>query len=438
MKRILFLSLVVLAVGLRLVLGIYATRNVSRFTAIDTIGYSVLTRHLVQEGRYTNPDDPYTELFRPPGYPLFLLPSYLINGESLDLVPLMQTLLALLAAWLIYRSGKDIGQVRAGEVGALLYLINPNAIYWSLVLLSESLAGFFTILVVWLLVQFWRTGQLKWGFLAGLALGLGALTRPILNPLWIGWGGLMVLLIWYRAAPLSRRIYLSGILAFVLGSLVVVTPWQLRNYVLNGHFTISMTASYTLEYWNASRVLARAEGMTIPEAQKWVAATPDPNKTAWEIFRQYPRLAVLEQVRGTLRTLLGAEYASWARAISGTEIETSGILSKIFDRTNQSSPFTGLSSLFGNGWFWVGMYALTFDVLLFASILIGFIKTIRQSFQKQNRGLLDLWVVAAAGAAYLTLIPLANGDSRFRAPADPLLCLVGGFAWQEPIKPDHD
>lgn len=438
MKRILFLSLVVLAVVLRLGLGIFATLNVSRFTAIDTPGYSVLTRHLIQEGRYTNPDDPYTELFRPPVYPLFLLPSMLINGESLDLVPLMQTLLALLAAWLIYRSGKDIGQTRAGEAGALLYLVNPNAIYWSLVLLSESLAGFFVILVVWLLVQLWRSGRLRWAFLAGAALGLGALTRPILNPMWIGWGGLMLLLVWYRAAPLARRVYLSAIIAFAGGCLLVVTPWQLRNYVVNGHFTISMTASYTLEYWNASRVLARAEGMTIPEAQVWVASTDDPNKTAWEIFRKYPRLAVLEQVRGTLRTLLGAEYASWARAISGTQIETSGILSRIFDRSNPPASASDFGSLLGSAWFWVGVYALAFDIFLFASILVGFIKTMRQALRKQSRGLLDLWVIAASGAAYLTLIPLANGDSRFRAPADPLLGLLGGVAWQEPVEQESD
>jgi hypothetical protein len=217
-----------------------------------------------------------------------------------------------------------------------------------------------------------------------------------------------------------------------------VTPWQVRNYVVNGHFTISMTASYTLEYWNASRVLARAERLTIPEAQNQVAASADPQKTAWEIFRKYPRLALLEQVRGTMRTLLGAEYASWALAVAGTEIETTGIISRIFDRANPASPSTGFGSLLRNGWFWVGLYALAFDGLLYASILAGFIKTIRKALRKQSRGWLDLWMIAAAGAAYLTLIPLANGDSRFRAPADPLLGLLAGSGWQESNEPGLD
>jgi hypothetical protein len=44
--------------------------------------------------------------------------------------------------------------------------------------------------------------------------------------------------------------------------------------------------------------------------------------------------------------------------------------------------------------------------------------------------LFDLVFIADSEAAYQVFVLLANGDSRFRSSADPLLGLLCGTAWQ--------
>lgn len=428
MKKYLKLALWGFIIVFHLVLAFNAAGRVANFMTVDSTGYISLAKSLYTKGTFNIPGDYYIELFRPPGYPTFLAINLLLNGENPSLVPLTQTLVLFLTAFMLYRVGKESGSSKAGELAAFLYLINPNAAFWSWMVLSETLSALFLVLTIWQLNRYWRTKRLRWMLIAGLTLGVGSLVRPIVYPLWIVWGALLFLS-FLRASLQQRLMVIKAILLFAVGVFIVVTPWQLRNYLVKGKFTLSITTDYTLEYWNAARVLARAEGTSIDEAQLKITMAANPAKMSWEIFRKYPRLAIAEQFRGLLRTGLGAEYGSWASAFTGQPVTTTGIVSIIFDNRGAAALVRALKNVAGNPWFWAGLYALVFDAALLVLNIMGLIKLWQMRKTSMS---LSLGLVLLTGIGYLIMAPLANGDSRFRAPADPLLGLLGGFSQLTP------
>jgi len=409
---------------LHLVLALAAMQNIENFMTVDSTGYINLAKALYKTGSYTVPGDPYIDLFRPPGYPAFLAMNLVLTGGNPALIPLTQTCVLFLTAFMLYRIGKESGHSKAGKAAAFLYLINPNADFWSLMVLSETFFALFMVLTIWQLNRYWQSKQLRWMLTAGLTLGWSSLIRPIAYPLWIVWGALMLLSI-LRTSPQQRLMTIKAVLSFSFGVLLVITPWQLRNYAVKGQYTLSISTGYTLEYWNAARVLARAEGTSIKEAQIQIMNETDPVKTSWEIFRKYPRIAIVEQIRGILRTGLGAEYGSWANAFTGKPVTTSGIVSIIFDKKGLAALGQAFKNVVKTPWLLAGLYALVFDAALLVLNIMGCIKIWQM---RKTSVLFGLGLVLLTGLGYLILAPLANGDSRFRAPADPLLALLGGFS----------
>jgi 4-amino-4-deoxy-L-arabinose transferase-like glycosyltransferase len=428
MKRYLKLALWGFVIGFHLVMAFIAAGRVENFITVDSTGYISLAKSLYTKGTFNIPGDYYIELFRPPGYPVFMAVNLILNGGNPSLIPVTQTLILFLTTFMLYRVGKESGSPKAGELAAFLYLINPNAAFWSWMVLSETLSALFLVLTIWQLNRYWQTKRLRWMLIAGLTLGVGSLVRPIAYPLWIVWGVLMFLS-FLHASRQQRLMVIKAVLLLALGVFIVVTPWQLRNYLVKDRFTLSITTDYTLEFWNAARVLARAEGMSIDEAQLKITYAANPAKMSWDIFRKYPRLAIIEQFRGILRTGLGAEYGSWASTFTGQPVTTTGIVSIIFDNRGAAALVRAFKSVARNPWFWAGLYALVFDAALLVLNILGLIKLWRNRKTSMS---LSMGLVLLTGIGYLILAPLANGDSRFRAPADPLLALLGGFSQLTP------
>jgi hypothetical protein len=88
--------------------------------------------------------------------------------------------------------------------------------------------------------------------------------------------------------------------------------------------------------------------------------------------------------------------------------------------------FTSLTSQADNPWFWAGMFALIFDLFIGISILVGWWKLMRGYRGRQE---FHLALLVTFALAFLLIIPGVAGESRFRAPADPLLALAAGWAW---------
>ncbi len=418
---VVLISMVVL---IRLVLLIPAWTYPDRFLQIDSLQYLSLAENLISQGHYQSPNIPELDLMRPPGYPLFMIPGLLLGAGSTRWISVYQVVLSFLTAAILYKLGRDMNQTRMGLLAAILYLINPNAIFWSMVLLTETLAGFFLVLAIYSLFRFYRSRSPWWLFITSLSLGLGALTRPILNPIAYLWILFAILLIFKR--PLLSRVNLQPAILIVVGYLLVVFPWQMRNQVAYGVFSISSVGGSTIEDWMVAKVVADIHGISRSEAVALINQQPDPIAYSLQVIRENPTTFAKEQVRGILRTILGSEYVTWAQVWGGQQVQSTGILSILLGGDGSSSLARILQSSLGNPWFLAGLFALAFDVFLYGACILG---VVRLWHFRENRELLLLGILLVLTIAYLEITPFAAGESRFRATADPLLSLLAGGAW---------
>lgn len=182
---------------------------------------------------------------RPPLYPAFLALLFFATGTNVSLALLGQALLSslgvlaimVLSRWLFERFNVAL---LSGVIAALFI---PLASFSS-VLFAEALFIALIILALALLVRVLVTANRRVALLCGVLLGLATLTRATAL-LFIPISALLVLLTTTIAAeppsvPATRqpahvtrrqRIVLSGLL--LLGAVVIIAPWTIRNYLVH-------------------------------------------------------------------------------------------------------------------------------------------------------------------------------------------------------------
>lgn len=124
--------------------------------------------------------------------------------------------------------GRRIGDWRVGLVAAAVAALYPHFIALDGDLLAEPLYGVIVGSVLLVGYRFAERPTAWGGFGMGLLVGLAALTRE--EALWF----IPVLLVPLAWRARRHRLRLS--LVAVLGALVVVVPWTVRNYVAFHHF----------------------------------------------------------------------------------------------------------------------------------------------------------------------------------------------------------
>jgi 4-amino-4-deoxy-L-arabinose transferase-like glycosyltransferase/Tfp pilus assembly protein PilF len=181
-----------------------------------------------------------TEIFyQDPLYPYFLGLFYRVVGHHLTALLLLQAALGALNVILLYRIATRLWNPRVGLVAALLAaLYAPFLFYDGLVLKT-----FLEVLLLngWLLALLGAAdagegGRSRWGRagLAGLLLGLGALTRAnylLLLPVGVIWLFLVL-----RGQPGWGRRAGRLSLALLAGFLCVILPVTWRNHAVGGEW----------------------------------------------------------------------------------------------------------------------------------------------------------------------------------------------------------
>ncbi len=178
------------------------------------------------------PDKPTS--IRPPLYPGFLALVWTVIGEkSLIAVRGVQIVISLVNVVLLYQLGRRIFSQRVALVAATIFCFYPSIVAFNFLLLSEVL---FTCLLTAFLLLAVRLIQTNKGWMAlgaGLTLGLAALTRSIVWPFPLVLCPLAFLTL---SGSKATRLKLSAVL--LLGYLMIVAPWAVRNTNLQGVFTV--------------------------------------------------------------------------------------------------------------------------------------------------------------------------------------------------------
>lgn len=227
------LSVAALLLGLVIRIGILWNTSDLAPKIADELHYVELASSLVEGKGYAWASGEPTSL-RPPLYPALIAAIWKTTGDrSLQAVRTVQIVLSLLMAGLVFESGRRAFNTRVGAVAAALTWLYPDFIFLNSLILTETL--FTLLLVAFVLLAVMLVQQPHWmtAVACGLALGLATLTRSVLWPLPLLLCPLLVLLL---SAPLKQRLLLSSVV--LLGFIVVVAPWTVRNTRLQGVVTV--------------------------------------------------------------------------------------------------------------------------------------------------------------------------------------------------------
>ena len=100
----------------------------------------------------------FAQTYRLYGYPILIAPFFLLFGPDAKWsIYIFQIIMDIATGSLVYLTGKKIFKNRAAAfTGFILYQINPFTATYSGLMLTETAAIFFTALIFYLLVSFWK------------------------------------------------------------------------------------------------------------------------------------------------------------------------------------------------------------------------------------------------------------------------------------------
>jgi 4-amino-4-deoxy-L-arabinose transferase-like glycosyltransferase len=221
-----------------------------RAPVFDAAAYAAIARNLDEGNGFTvgasatQPSSDYS-----PGLPLFVAGIYKVTGgvhERLArLVLAVLGALAPLFAYLLARRLSPRHGVAAGLIAALVVAIYPATIEYTGMLMTEPLAA--TLLVGAMVGILWAAdGASPWRWLVpGLTLGALALVRPE----YLAIGLLLALLVFLRQRlHMPWKQALLGAAIVVLGIVVVVAPWTIRNAIALDRFVSVSTGGGQVLY----------------------------------------------------------------------------------------------------------------------------------------------------------------------------------------------
>ena len=162
-----------------------------------------------------------------PGYPLFIRLFFNDSGLHINYLLLSQAILSTLTIILAYLLFVSLGRGWALLV-ALLCACSPHLVSLSTYMLTETL---FCFLLMVFLVLASRFTQARWWLfgIAGIVLALSTLTRP-----WTQ--AFVIVLVIFLPLALSRQKFMKPIV-LLLGFVIVISPWLVRNYLAIGNMT---------------------------------------------------------------------------------------------------------------------------------------------------------------------------------------------------------
>ena len=181
----------------------------------------------------------------------FLLHQYtLFSGNSLRQFLISQYLLdsttAMFVVIILLRIFKN---VKYSYTGGMLYAMNPLAICYSNMILTETLFTFILAIAIYFFILFLQDSKRKLLISSSLLLGIGTLCRPI--SLYLP----LLLLPFVFICPLKLKDKFVNGLIFLMIFYGTLTPWYLRNYQKYDYWTLSTVKDVNIFYYEAPAIL---------------------------------------------------------------------------------------------------------------------------------------------------------------------------------------
>lgn len=226
-RHLLWLAAIVLiALALRLAWISYADPNPNDGRFDDSVFYDISARTIAAWDGYRGFGLQQTAQW-PPGYSAVLAVVYKLFGHNIYAAKMVNVAAGGIACVAVYALAAKVFSRRVGLLAALIFALFPSSIFFSTLLLTESIfAALLTLLALLvLMVLLERGGPLLPSLLLGVLFGAAALVRSEAAVLL-----LVALLFWKLATPSWRRFASpAGFLA--AGAVLAVSPWTVRNAI---------------------------------------------------------------------------------------------------------------------------------------------------------------------------------------------------------------
>jgi len=184
------------------------------------------------------------------GYPLFLSFVIYVFGEGQFYIRVVQSVLETGTGYLFFLVSRYFFNVKYSLISLALFSFLPSNIIFSQAVLSESLFGFFSMCLLYLLLRDDYKNRSSLIFLSGIISGYAVLIRTAFLPALI----LVPLYFFYKRKDLSCNDIISGALkcsaVFAAGALIMLAPWSIRNKLAVDTFSLGTTAG--LNFWAGS------------------------------------------------------------------------------------------------------------------------------------------------------------------------------------------
>jgi 4-amino-4-deoxy-L-arabinose transferase-like glycosyltransferase len=427
MKRrtiiVLLVAILLLATGLRVGLLVMGTYR-GTFITPDSQDYMSLANNLRYTGGFERDGQP--EIFRTPGYPVFLMVTAFWLGEGNGLVALgVQVALDVLLVGLVFVMGRQLVGNGAGLLAATLQAVSPLAVAYSTRVLSDSLfALLFTVALV-LLIAHLRRGGWAWLVTSAAIMVAAIYVRPV---------GQVLAVVMAIGVLLGRDDFWKNLakgVAFLVVVAVGLSPWVIRNKTTADYMGFSSFASDSFYYYAYPELLAwqndaPAEAVRLDvQHQSQSHQFDSPGQAAR--WRKAQAVSALKADPGTYFQLhvLGT-LGAWLPG--GTEVlEVAGVTAGergTIDVIHRDGIWAGVKHYFSGNRFAMALMGGTIliTIIRYAGVLLWLIGRLRPSMSR------NAWLLG--GLVIITvLLPGPFGLPRYRLPILPILSVASGAGW---------
>lgn len=405
------------ALCMRLIFWIFVVNHPERAFDNDSKEYLPLAETLLDSHSFPS-------VLRTPVYPFFIASVYSLFGKFPQAVLVFQYLLdsatAVIVTLLFF---KIFRSAKYSFLAGFLYAINPFAIFYSNMILTETVFTFILAISMFFFISFLRSQEKIQLYASAILLGIAALCRPM--ALYIPF--LLVPCIFLAAHTFRYRVI--SVLIFLMISYLALMPWYMKNYRDYGKWTLSTIG-------NLNYVVSFAPEVLMIKDDPLSVATFNVNEK-------------IEHFQKVLRLEAAQKYGRREDNPSGTSdaAERSSVLLKEAKRLVYENFHIFIGShlanigrvlcpyhpyfekLIGNNLKIISLISFTVDFLIMGFFLSGLVFSLKGAFEQGFDKITFLAMIILI--AYFSFIPGIVGYSRFRVPILPYISIFSALGVQQ-------
>jgi 4-amino-4-deoxy-L-arabinose transferase-like glycosyltransferase len=286
----------------------------------DTQEYLEMGQNLAVSGQYSWLDPvenrvmPYA--YRMPLFPVMAAIAFKFFPKKMELylaiLNIFFSILTLILMAYCFYILTD-GNAESALLSAFLMAINTNSIYNSILLLTDTLFNFASMMMIFTTIIAIKYRKPFYFFLCGISMGVATLARPILKYFWF----LLAILTLFAILneSMKRKIKFSFLIVF--GFYLIVFPWLLRNHS-------------KLNFWG----MDTHQGIDIMYSMKDLIKPSTEDE-----YKKDPYFSKVRDIVAMNKNSTGAAHFNLRKELNLGPVEANELLSRVVMETALKNPF---------------------------------------------------------------------------------------------------